>query len=139
MSDIPFVLREEVILRAGNRCEYCRLSQIGQEATFHMDHVMPRADGGPTIFDNLALSCVSCSLRKWAHQMAPDPDSGEEVPLFNPRRQVWTEHFRWDEELVVALTPTGRATAAALALNRPVILVIRQEEATRGRHPPGES
>ncbi len=68
-----------------------------------------------------------------------DPDSGQEVPLFNPRTQLWTEHFRWDGEQVVALTSTGRATVSALALNRPMILVIRQEETFRGRHPPGES
>jgi hypothetical protein len=41
MSDITSSLRAEVILRAGNRCEYCRLSQFGQEATFHIDHVIP--------------------------------------------------------------------------------------------------
>ena len=27
--------------RALGRCEYCQLSQAGQEATFHIDHVMP--------------------------------------------------------------------------------------------------
>jgi hypothetical protein len=53
MSDITTSLREEVTLRAGNRCEYCRLSQVGQEATFHMDHVIPRAVGGPTTANNL--------------------------------------------------------------------------------------
>src|SRR4051794_29703830 len=136
MSDIPASLREEVTLRAGNRCEYCQLSQLGQEATFHIDHVIPRAAGGPTTADNLALACVSCSLRKWANQTATDPDSGKQVPLFNPRTQIWGEHFRWDGERVVPLTSTGRATVAALALNRPVILAIRQEEAIRGRHPP---
>jgi len=139
MSDITRSLREEVTLRAGNRCEYCGLSQLGQEASFHMDHVVPRAAGGPTTADNLALACVSCSLRKWAHQTALDPDSGEEVPIFNPRTQVWTEHFRWEGERIVALTPTGRATAAALALNRPMIIAIRQEETLRGRHPPSAS
>jgi hypothetical protein len=59
------------------------------------------------------------------------------VPLFNPRTQPWRDHFRWDGVRVVPLTPTGRATAAGLAMNRPVILAIRQEEAARGRHPPG--
>ena len=136
MSDVSPALQAEVVLRAGNRCEYCRLSQLGQEAAFHTDHVVPRAAGGPTVAGNLALACVSCSLRKWAQQTATDPDSGDEVPLFNPRTQVWAEHFRWDGERVVPLTPTGRATAAALALNRPLILAIRQEEAARGRHPP---
>jgi hypothetical protein len=136
VSDISPSLRAEVVLRAGNRCEYCCLSQLGQEAAFHIDHVVPRAAGGPTAADNLALACVSCSLRKSAKQTALDPNSGEQVPLFSPRTQGWHEHFRWDGERIVPLTPTGRATVAALALNRPLVLAIRQEEAARGRHPP---
>jgi hypothetical protein len=136
MSDVSAGLRAEVVLRAGQRCEYSQLSQLGQEATFHIDHVIPRAADGPTTAEDLALACVSCSLRKWANQTAADPDTGEEMPLFNPRTQVWAEHLRWDGERVVPLTPTGRATVAALAMNRPLILVIRQEEAARGRHPP---
>src|SRR3954452_9856993 len=116
MSDIPRALHDEVLLRAANRCEYCQLSQLGQEATFHIDHVVPRVAGGPHTADNLALACVSCSLRKWANQTATDPDTGEEVPLFNPRTQVWAEHFRWDGERVIPLTPAGRATVAALAM-----------------------
>src|SRR5436305_14775629 len=91
MSDIPAALHAEVALRAGNRCEYCRLSQLGQEAAFHIDHVRPRAAGGPTTADNLALACVSCSLRQWAKQTAPDADSGEEVPLFSRRRKPWRQ------------------------------------------------
>jgi hypothetical protein len=136
MSDIPRHLTELVFLRAANRCEYCRLSQLGQEARFHIDHVTPRAAAGPTTAENLALACVSCSLRKWAKQTAADPETGEEAPLFNPRTQTWAEHFRWDGERIIALTPTGRATVAALSMNRPIILTIRQEEAARGRHPP---
>ncbi len=87
MSEISASLRAEE-LRAGNRCEYCQLSQLGQEATFHIDHVVPRAAGGPTVATNLALACVSCSLRKWARQTATDSESHEEVPLYNPRAQV---------------------------------------------------
>jgi 5-methylcytosine-specific restriction endonuclease McrA len=94
VSDIPATLRDEVTLRARDRCEYCGLSQAGQEATFHIDHVVPRAAGGATMSANLALACVSCSLRKWARQTAPDPDTAEDAALFNPRTQVWTEHFR---------------------------------------------
>jgi hypothetical protein len=136
MSDISASLRADVVHRAGERCEYCRLSQRGQEAAFHIDHVVPRAAGGLTTLDNLALACVSCSLRKWAKQTASDPDSGQELPLFNPRTHAWAEHFRWEGQRIVPLTPTGRATAAALAMNRPLILAIRQEEAAIGRHPP---
>ena len=136
MSDVPAELRAEVIRRAGNRCEYCQLSQIGQEATFHIDHVVPRAAGGATEPGNLALACVSCSLRKWANQTAIDPETGEDVALFQPRSQTWGEHFRWDGATVIPISPTGRATVAALAMNRPLVVAIRWEEAIRGRHPP---
>jgi hypothetical protein len=136
MSDIPPALQAEVFARAGQRCEYCQLSQLGQEATFHIDHIVPRSAGGETTAENLALACVSCSLRKWAKQTAADPDSGDEVPLFNPRSQSWGEHFRWESQRIVPLTATGRATVAALAMNRQLILAIRQEEMIRGRHPP---
>lgn len=136
MSDIPAVLRDEVVLRAGNRCEYCGLSQAGQEATFHIDHVVPRAAGGPTDSANLALACVSCSLRKWAKQTAPDPETGADTLLFSPRAHAWENHFRWEGAVVVPLTPIARATAAALAMNRPLAVAIRLEEAERGRPPP---
>jgi hypothetical protein len=35
-----------------------------------------------------------------------------------------------------ALTPVGRATVAALKMNRLMMLSIRQEEVLLGRHPP---
>jgi HNH endonuclease len=139
MSEIPPDLHAEVVLRAENRCEYCQLSQEGQEATFHIDHVVPRSVGGLTTSDNLALACVSCSLRKWAKQTAIDPETGQMVLLFHPRLQVWSEHFKWEREVVLPLTPTGRATVAALAMNRSQIVAIRQEESVRGRHPPHTS
>jgi hypothetical protein len=82
------------------------------------------------------LACVSCALRKWAKRTATDPDSGDDVPLFNPRTHTWAEHFRWEGVRIVPLTSTGRATVAALAMNRPLIIAIRHEEAARGRHPP---
>jgi hypothetical protein len=128
-------LRRIVVERAGDRCEYCRLAQAGQEAIFHIDHVVPVVAGGNSETSNLALACVSCSLRKGARQAAPDPQTGNETPLFNPRRDSWPEHFRWERVTVVGLTPTGRATISALRLNRPLALSIREEEAHRGRHP----
>lgn len=136
MSDIPRGLADEVVLRASGRCEYCGLSQLGQEATFHIDHVILRAVDGPTVSENLALACVSCSLRKCAKQTAVDPESGQEVAPFNPRTDRWADHFRWDGERVVPRTAVGRATVQSLAMNRPAILLIRQEESLRGRHPP---
>jgi hypothetical protein len=139
MNSISSRLRRLVIRRAKGRCEYCQLSQDGQEATFHIDHIVPRAAGGTTDETNLALACVSCSLRKEARQSAIDPKSNGTAALFHPRQQGWADHFRWQGATLVGLTPTGRGTVAALRMNRPHILRIRQEEILRGRHPPKES
>ena len=136
MRHIPAALRDSVVERARGRCEYCGLSQEGQEATFHIDHVIPMVAGGVTGIDNLALACVSCSLRKAARQSAVDPQSRKEVSLYHPRRGIWSDHFRWEGFRVVGLTATGRATVEELAMNRPLIVSIREEETKLGRHPP---
>lgn len=137
MTVIAASLRRAVVSRADNRCEYCQLSQLGQEATFHVDHVTPVATGGPTTLENLALACVSCSLKKGARESARDPSTGDETPLFNPRTQAWGEHFEWSAGRVVPRTAVARATVELLQLNRPMLVRIREVEAVLGRHPPG--
>ena len=136
MATIPVSLRRLVIQRADNRCEYCGISQIGQVATFHIDHIVPVVAGGETTAENLALACVSCSLRKGARQQLEDLETGEVVPIFHPRQQLWKEHFTWSNVQVVGLTATGRAMVQALNLNRATMLAIRAEEELLGRHPP---
>lgn len=37
--------------------------------------------------------------------------------LFNPRAHIWTDHFRLEGGLIIALSPTGRATERLLKLN----------------------
>jgi hypothetical protein len=136
MTKIPTSLRRLVIQRADNRCEYCGISQIGQVATFHIDHIVPVVAGGETTSENLALACVSCSLRKGARQELEDLETGEVVSVFNPRQQLWKEHFAWNGVRVIGLTATGRAMVQALDLNRSTMLAIRAEEELLGRHPP---
>lgn len=134
---IPAELRAFVVERAEGRCEYCRLAQVGQEATFHIDHVVPRSGGGATNESNLANACVGCSLRKGARQRAVDPSTRAEATLFNPRHESWSEHFQWRGFVVEGVSATGRATVEALGMNRPLMVAIREEESILGRHPPG--
>jgi HNH endonuclease len=136
MSAIPVSLRRVVAERAKQRFEYCGLAQEGQEATFHIDHIVPRKTGGQTIEENLALACVSCSLRKEARRSGLDTLTKRDVALFHTRLQSWSDHFAWNGVIVSGRTPTGRATVATLNLNRAIILAIREEEVERGRHPP---
>lgn len=138
MTKITAALRRWVIQRANNRCEYCGISQIGQVATFHIDHIIPVVAGGETSAENLALACVSCSLRKGARQKLEDSETDELVYIFNPRQQRWNDHFAWNGVEVIGLTAIGRATVQALNLNRSTMLAIRAEEELRGRHPPPE-
>jgi 5-methylcytosine-specific restriction endonuclease McrA len=103
---IPFDLREAVVRRAGNRCEYCRLSQESQVATFPVDHVIPVVSDGKTTLDNLALACPRCNASKWTRVDAIDPASALLVPLFNPRTDAWADHFRWSPfDLTVVGSP----------------------------------
>lgn len=122
--------------RASNACEYCRLPQASQEATFHIDHIQPRKLGGETTLENLALACVTCSLKKSARTHVSEGESTPFVPIFNPRNQMWDEHFRWMKDWrIQGLTPCGRATAEALGMNRPTIISIRSLLAELGRFP----
>ena len=88
--------------------------------------------------DNLCLACAACNGYKRASAHATDPESGEQVALFDPRQQRWHEHFAWSEDgtLIVGLTACGRATAAALRLNHPLIVAARSIWIDTGRHPP---
>ena len=60
----------------------------------------------------------------------------ETVPLFNPRKDKWNEHFRWDGYYMSGLTAVGRATVDALLLNHDRRIKIRQAEALFDLFPP---
>ena len=99
-----------VATRAGQRCEYCRMHQALQGATFHIEHIVPQSRGGTSEPSNLALSCPSCNLHKSDRLQIADPDSNTMVSLFNPRIDSWSDHFRWQEYQLVGLTSVGKAT-----------------------------
>ena len=130
-GDVARIVRQ----RAGNRCEYCRMHQSLQGATFHIEHVVPISRGGDSTLANLALACPGCNLRKSNRIETLDPQTAESVSLFNPRRDDWQDHFHWHGYYVVANTSVGRATVAALDFNHQRRLRIRQAEETLGLFP----
>ncbi|MBW4490041.1 MAG: HNH endonuclease [Trichocoleus desertorum ATA4-8-CV12] len=137
-NKIPEAVQEQVRQRASGLCEYCHASEQWQYVRFTVDHVIPLAKSGADSLDNLALACFHCNRRKAAKTTAIDPDSNLEVLLFNPRQDVWSHHFIWSASglLILSLTPTGRATVAALDLNRDRVINIRAADQEIGRHPP---
>jgi hypothetical protein len=104
--------------RAGRRCEYCHFPEKYAEVPFHVDHVIARQHGGETSAANLALACCFCNRYKGPNLSSVDPESNQIVTLFHPRKDAWAEHFSWKGAFLVGRTPTGRATIAALRLNR---------------------
>jgi len=105
--------------RARGRCEYCLSPQPVCGYRYHLEHIIPSSQGGSDAPTNRALACAACNLTKVDKTTGIDPQTGAEAKLFDPRRQDWQDHFQWaeDEETLIGLTPTGRATVAALDLN----------------------
>lgn len=85
-------VRSEVEERAQFRCEYCHAPQDVCAYTFHLEHIIPRAKGGPDSLPNLALSCFWCNSKKSDRTEAVDPQTGAKAPLFHPRKQKWSSH-----------------------------------------------
>lgn len=94
---------------------------------FEGEHITPQASGGGDTQSNLALARRACNLFKAAREGGTDPETGENVALFHPRRDVWEEHFVFERETnrMIAKTPTGRVTLALLRLNSPAQLAAR--------------
>ena len=103
--------------RAGYRCEYCGIHENDAGFAHQVDHILSRKHGGTSTLDNLAYACILCNRHKGTDVAAIDPQSGKAIRLFNPRRDRWTDHFRFDDKTAVALTASGRATVRLLRLN----------------------
>lgn len=142
---IPNNIQEFVRNRANFRCEYCHYPEFLSTSPLTIDHIKPQSLGGSDDVDNLALACRRCNERHYNFTVGIDPQTEQEVPLFNPRQQQWAEHFIWsvDGTKIIGVTPTGRATCNRIDLNderRPdrFIQKSRRLWVQGGFHPPRE-
>ncbi len=139
-SYISVELRQQVRREARFRCGYCLTPELYTGQQLVPDHLIPEALGGETVLDNLWLACRHCNEHKNQRTYAVDPLTKSEVPLFNPRTQVWALHFVWSDDgtQIYGLTATGRATVAALDMNSEAVVVARSFWVQAGWHPPQE-
>jgi hypothetical protein len=115
---IDAAVRDLVHRRAGNRCEYFRLKQEHLPfSTFQVEHIIPRKHGGDDDPANLAPTCDRCNSHKGANLTGIDPETGEIIALFNPRKHSWDEHFGLSDITIVGLTAAGRTTVRVLNMN----------------------
>ncbi len=137
MSDayISAELRRQVIERANNCCEYCRLSQTDNFFTFHVDHIISQKHDGTSQFENLCLSCPNCNIRKGSDIAGADPITQAPTFLFHPRNDVWHEHFEIIDSHIQGRTPQGRLTVNLLRFNEIERVTERVELAQLGSYP----
>ena len=130
--------REEVFKRAKGLCEYCQSQENYSNSTFEVEHIIPLSKDGETVLENLALSCSGCNKFKSARTFAFDSKSQTEVSFYNPRKDIWREHFAWNEDFteIIGLTAKARVTIKALKLNRKNVVNLRKVLVIVGEHPP---
>jgi hypothetical protein len=129
-------LEKMVWERAGSRCEYCQMPHGLTVLPFQIDHVIAEQHGGCAVPENLALSCMICNVHKGPNIASIDPQTAALVPLFNPRRDTWADHFAWNGPHLAGLTPVGRATIAVLAINMKARVALRASLIQEGAFPP---
>jgi len=118
-SYVSAALRQEVIERAQERCEYCLFPQAASFLSFEIEHIIAEKHGGKTVLENLALACPHCNRYKGTDLGSLDSQTGQLTPFFNPRAQNWSEHFQLEGSQITALTPEGRVTVSILQFNLP--------------------
>ncbi|MEO1039848.1 MAG: HNH endonuclease [Pseudomonadota bacterium] len=107
----PAFTRFNVFLRDGFQCQYCGSKQLDM-LTF--DHVVPRASGGRTTWENIVAACAPCNLKKGGrdpHQarmplrrQAGQPSNHQlqaQGRRFPPKylHESWLDYLYWDVEL----------------------------------------
>jgi len=120
--------KQLVFSRAKNRCEYCQCRSDVASASFEVEHILPETLSGDS----------SCNSHKSTKTTAIDPESGKMVSLFNPRTNLWKQHFVWIDNFqqIKGSTSIGRATIAALQLNRTGVVNLRKLMILGKIHPP---
>jgi hypothetical protein len=117
---IPVAIQRAILELSKNYCEYCVLPSNFSTDFFHFEHIIPVVLNGKTELENLARSCGICNNNKRDKIEHIDPLTQQIVRLYNPRQDIWSDHFQWsdDDLYIIGLTPIGRATIALLKLNR---------------------
>lgn len=97
---------------------------------FHFEHIVSKQHGGTDDPSGLALACDRWhggNAYKGPNLTSIDPDTRAVAALFDPRRDVWSDHFVVRGGQILGLTPTGRATVRLLNMNASRRVELRVE------------
>jgi 5-methylcytosine-specific restriction endonuclease McrA len=95
----PKFCRRSILLRDHFRCQYCGVRFESKDLTF--DHVVPRAKGGTTVWENILTACVPCNTAKRSRPANWSGKKGSGLrPLKEPRRPTTMELLRAGLEFI---------------------------------------
>jgi hypothetical protein len=131
-------IREATMFRASHCCEYCKSQDKYSPTAFTIDHILPESLGGISEAENLAYACFLCNRLKSNKISAFDGITEQWIPLFNPRKNLWNDHFSWNEDatMIIGMSIIGRCTVNELQLNRKKLVEYRKCIIPFGTHPP---
>jgi HNH endonuclease len=133
---ISELIRRQVAERAECRREYCLISEQFLATVFHIDHIRSRKHGGKTILINLAYACPHCNQNKGSDIAAfIDNENESTIRFFNPRKDIWHEHFNINYGEILPKTLIGKATVTILDFNQPERIMLRQALIDIGKYP----
>lgn len=140
MNKISVELETKIRAQAGNRCGYCLVPQKLISYKLEIEHIYPKGKGGDSKEENLWLACRQCNLSKGMKTRSFDTITFKRVKLFNPRKQIWSRNFVWNEEKteIIGKTACGRATVSALQLNSDLQKTAREFWKLTGIFPPDD-
>jgi hypothetical protein len=127
--------REIVASRSEYRCEYCLLSENVSFFKFHIEHIKSLKHGGTSNIDNLAYGCPDCNFAKGSDIATFGTDDDTIIRFFNPRKDVWSDHFTLNGGAIYGKTPIGEATMKIFKFNETERLIFRQQLAALNLYP----
>lgn len=127
--------RHRVAERAHFSCEYCLVHDDDSYLSFQIDHIISIKHGGGDHLDNLAYSCVSCNRAKGSDIGSVLLPDREFIRLFNPRTDIWENHFKILVTEIIPLSTIGKVTIKILDLNNDLRIVEREALIEIGRFP----
>ncbi|HTK27755.1 MAG TPA: HNH endonuclease signature motif containing protein [Pyrinomonadaceae bacterium] len=128
-------IRSIVAERANNICEYCLIAEEDSYYRHQIEHIISLKHGGSSELENLALACVFCNRNKGSDIASIIAGSKELVRFYNPRSDIWSEHFYIDGATLKHLTKIGEATVRILQMNHEDQILEREILSRRSRYP----
>lgn len=103
-------IRQLVIHRAFQFCEYCLLHESQSFIGFEVDHIISIKHGGSNEASNLAYACHYCNQYKGSDIGTILAASNDYVRFYHPKKDRWLEHFGLEQTLITPKSIYGEAT-----------------------------